>query len=406
MTADAVRIVETATALLLRARQAVQQGDMDEATEALHAAICCFARAYLVEQEFDPAGDGPLLHAPDDDLLRQFFDSAPGWLGAKVAVLLRKVNYLTHAAPYMPPLDDDGEWDALALETEVQTACREAGALFGYLVRNAFVPDFRGEVQLRFKPGDWVEYAEFDWGTWHARPGVVLEARWPTIVVRYEDRRIDELDLTIAYVRPLDRAPLALDEPLEARRTAFERLLHQRELDPEPTRPAETVLGPARHLRTCPCCGYPTRRLRMPDYARLIRRSFPVQPACTLCAWNDADPASEEQPTRAVSTENPGYSLHAARENFQAHHVMFSATDPTAEAVRHRGGHFRRMKSNAIALLDGILDTNSRVERDELWRAAWSLLRQIGGDHEPAPQERASRDSRIGAALRSAASEL
>jgi hypothetical protein len=406
MTTEAVRIVETATALLLRARQAVQQGDMDEATEALRTAVCCFARAYLVEQEFDPAGDRPLLNAPDDDLLRQFFDSAPDWLGAKVAVLLRKVNYLTHAAPYMPPLDDDGEWDARALETEVQTACRETGALFGYLVRNAFVPDFRGEVQLRFKPGDWVEYAEFDWGTWHARPGVVLEARWPTILVRYEDRRLDELDLTIAYVRPLNRPPLALDEELEARRTAFERLLYYRELDPEPTRPAETVLGPARHLRTCPCCGYPTRRLRMPDYARLIRRSYPVQPACTLCGWNDLDPAPEDAPDRAISDVNPGYSLSTARQNFADHHTMFAATDSTAEAVRHRGDHVRRMKANAIALLDGILDSDARRERDELWRAACSILRQIGGEQETLAPERASRDSRIGAALRSAASEL
>jgi hypothetical protein len=406
MSPNAVRIVETAAALLLKARQVVQSGgSTEDATEALRSAVVSFTRAYQMEQEFDPAGDRTELLAEEDHCLQHFFHSAPSWLGAKVAVLLRKANYLTHAAPYMPPLDEEGEWDARALAAEIRTACKETGALFGYLVEKSIVPEFRGEERLRFEAGDWVEYAEFDWGSWRTHEAVVVEARYPLLLVRYQDRRLDELDLTIAYVRPLDRPRLDLDEPLEHRRLAFERLLHARAIEPEAASPGEAVLGLARHLRTCACCGFPTRRLRVPDYARLNQHASPIQPACVLCAWNDADAAAETQPQRVFGAYNGPYSLATARQNFERRYSMFGPDDQRPEAVRHATPEIRRLKVNTIALFDGVRDATAQAERDELWRAAWSLLHRICGQADQVADRRPV-DSRIGAALRSAAAEL
>ncbi len=401
MSPEAVNLVERASALLLHASDAAERaGCSEDTTDAVRSALASFARAYLI----DKGENG--IPEQDDGCLRHFFGVAPQWLGAKVAVLLRKLNYLTYSAPYMPALQDEGEWDGQAMQTEIKTACREASALCGFLVRKAVVPDFRGEESLCFAPGDWIEYSEFDWGAWRPRAAVVLAARWPQLLVRYEDRRIDELDLTIAFVRPLDRPPVDLSSPVEARRTAFERLLAARKLEPESSRVSEAVLGTARYIRTCPCCGYLTRRLRVPDYARLSGHAHPMVPACVLCGWNDSDHAAEANPSRPSRGPNGRYSLDRARENFGVHHSIFDESDASVEAERHHLPGVRKQKAAAIALLDAVVESSDPDERSQMWTSAWQLLRRMSGERESERSDNGQVDSRIGTAVRTAAAEL
>jgi len=113
-------------------------------------------------------------------------------------------------------------------------------------------------------------------------------------------------------------------------------------------------------LFTCPCCGYPTLRMK--------RGSYEI---CMLCNWEDDnqdDPDAEE----IWGGPNKAYSLIEARINFRKYLIMYNPTAPT----RRIGGNSNTPAKHAAK--------QSMIKKFELIGEAknretiWNLLRSIG----------------------------
>lgn len=383
--------------LLLIARRSLETEPLDApaVAELLHEAVARFAEGYVGRASFEPvAAAGRDVH------LDRFFNAAPHRLAVKVAAVVRKLNYLSHGAPYAPAL---GRWRADDIREELGHAAEEAAALLGHLSLGTPLPPFRGEDHLVAEPGDGVEYVLYDWGEWETHRCVAVAATPPYLLLRFGDRHVEEVDTTISYVYTVAPGAVDLAEPLERRRTAFEVLLYTDDVVGEDDRAATFHLGLGRVLYTCPCCGYPSRRRRAPAFARLPVVAPATTPACELCGWADSPDDDRRDAETWNGAGNGGVPLAEARRNALDHGHMFGADADDELAGPYRSPGVQRVR----ALFNALAGEDDPRRRPELWEAALAALGHVAPGVLPEPKMSFNDTrERIHIAARSAAAAL
>jgi hypothetical protein len=305
------------------------------------------------------------------------YDEAPPALGLKVATVVRKLRSLEVAAPYEPTAAGE-RWSLDEVRCELKAVVAELRHLAVYTTARHDIPPFRGEDPGVITVGAWVRHCDLEWGRWATRLGKVVGLDSPRLFVRFRDTGVEALDLSLAMLKSTRRRPEPVTER-EERRTWFDLFL-ARTPGLRPTRDPDRLFGSrtAQYAYTCSCCGYPTRRVRFPQWRLVGLRSPATEPRCALCDWADGEGQDDEDASAILRGPNGPFSLAEARAAFEVSGSMYPPGADDERAAWHRGAGIVKAKRAVRSLFEGV----RRAGHEDpaaytAWRAACERLERL-----------------------------